>query len=196
MSNVSYPVEILDPASVSYEDALAAAELSAFIWPPQDSANTPADNARSTIEKQQAGQFQAGYSQWYVVRNPADPTQFLAKAQTFPRTIRTANGLLTILALAGVCTRPETRRLGLGSAVVKAAFARVNSGQFSFCYYQTTPPNLAFYERLGACLATNPVTNSLAADPAANPFWDPITMRYPATGAWPTGAIDLQGPGY
>ena len=51
-------------------------------------------------------------------------------------------------------------------------------------------------ERLGARVVTNRFVNSLAADPGARPFWDPVTMVYPRSFDWPEGTIDLQGPGY
>jgi len=53
-----------------------------------------------------------------------------------------------------------------------------------------------FYEKLGAVVVDNRIVNSLADNPAANPFWDEVVMRYPAGGDWPSGAIDLRGPGY
>jgi len=53
-----------------------------------------------------------------------------------------------------------------------------------------------FYEKLGACLVTNRIFNSLGNDPEKNPFWDEIAMRYPAAKHWPAGQIDLRGPGY
>lgn len=53
-----------------------------------------------------------------------------------------------------------------------------------------------FYEKLGACLATNRIVNSLGDDPQASPFWDEIILRYPKDRQWPEGEIDLRGPGY
>jgi hypothetical protein len=43
---------------------------------------------------------------------------------------------------------------------------------------------------------TNPIVDSLAADPSVNPFWDEVVMRYPAVKHWPEGEIDLRGPGF
>jgi len=95
-----------------------------------------------------------------------------------------------------VCTAPEARGRGLGSAVVRAAFGRVDRGELPASLYQTSRRNQKFYEALGAGLVENRMVNSLAADPRANPFWDEIAMGYPASTAWPPGAIDLRGPGY
>ena len=53
-----------------------------------------------------------------------------------------------------------------------------------------------FYEKLGASTIDNPIINSLADDRHASPFWDRVIMRYPSTGTWPEGEIDLRGPGY
>jgi ribosomal protein S18 acetylase RimI-like enzyme len=120
----------------------------------------------------------------------------LAKAQTFRRAIATAAGPMTVLALSAVCTAPEARGRGLGSAVVRAAFGRVGSGELPACLFQTSRRNRKFYEALGAGLVDNRIVNGLAPDPQASPFWDEIVMGYPAGTIWPAGAIDLRGPGY
>jgi hypothetical protein len=88
------------------------------------------------------------------------------------------------------------RGRGLGELVVRAAFALVDEGQFEFALFQTNRRTQPFYEKFGAAPVTNPVINSLAAEPTANPFWDEVVMRYPADGNWPAGTIDLRGPGY
>ena len=187
-------VEILTPAHLTPADALAIAELSLLVWPSKTGL-TPAQRAAEIIASRDAGHHAARRQLWHLVRDPAAPTRLLAKAESFLRTIATPRGPLTILALAGVCTPPDARNRGLGRLVVQSAFARI-SPDTPFSLFQTTPNRIPFYTRLGAAVATNPVINSLAENPAANPFWDPILFRYPATGPWPEGTLDLQGPGY
>ncbi|MGL4514468.1 MAG: GNAT family N-acetyltransferase [Lacipirellulaceae bacterium] len=121
----------------------------------------------------------------------------VAHALTKPRTIQAADGPMTVLALAMVATDPDVRGGGLGKTVVRAAFDLVDKGLHPFCLFQTSFAVEPFYDRLGACRVANRVVNSLAdADPAPNPFWDEVVMRYPAGEGWPEGTIDLLGPGY
>jgi hypothetical protein len=103
---------------------------------------------------------------------------------------------MTILALCRVCTDPAVRGRKLGEAVVKSAFGLVDDGTYPFSLFQTTNIVQPFYEKLGATIVHNRLFNSLAADPAASPFWDPVIMRYAGTGNWPSGDIDTNGPGW
>ena len=120
----------------------------------------------------------------------------VAVAHTFAGTIARREGELTIMGLASVCVTKGERGHGYGRLVVQSAFARVDGGDFEFSLFQTTPAVEPFYLRLGAVEAPNRFFNSLAEDPSANPFWDPVAMRYPASGFWPTSDIDLLGPGF
>ena len=89
------------------------------------------------------------------------------------------------MALASVCSDPEMRGRGLGETVVRAAFDTVDHGPFAHSLFQTSFKVQPFYEKLGCCLVTNRIVNSLAEDPAKNPFWDEIVMRYPAPSPGP-----------
>lgn len=100
------------------------------------------------------------------------------------------------MALAGVCVDPAVRGTGLGRAVVEAAFALVDGGVFPFALFQAPERVRSFYEKLGACPVENRIVNSLAGEPARNPFRDEVVMRCPASAPWPEGKIDLLGPGY
>jgi hypothetical protein len=85
----------------------------------------------------------------------------------------------------------------LGQAVVRATFDLVDHGPYPHSLYQTSVLVRPFYEKLGAGVVTNRIVNSLdAEDPTKSPFWDVVVMRYPAAKHWPTGDIDLRGPGY
>jgi hypothetical protein len=79
---------------------------------------------------------------------------------------------------------------------VRAIFDLVDHGPFEHSLFQTSHQVRPFYEKLGAGLVTNPIVDSLAADPSVNPFWDEVVMRYPAVKHWPEGEIDLRGPGF
>ena len=101
------------------------------------------------------------------------------------------------MALGGVCTHPEKRGLGLGAAVVRAAFSRVDNGSFPVSVFQT--PVVDFYKGLGAAVCENNrwVDRKNEADPTAHP-WVPgeTLMYYPATFDWPSGEIDINGGQY
>jgi GNAT superfamily N-acetyltransferase len=117
-------------------------------------------------------------------------------AHTFPRTIASRQGEMVVMGLANVCVTHRHRGRGLGRIVVDAAFDRIRTGEFSVALFQTTAAVEPFYRRLGAVPVHNRFYNSFADDPAANPFWDPVAMRYPASVYWPNSEIDLRGPGY
>jgi predicted N-acetyltransferase YhbS len=120
----------------------------------------------------------------------------IAHAAALPRTIGTSEGEMTVLALAQVCSDPELRGRKLGQAVVRAAFDLVDHGPYPHSLFQTSHHVRPFYEKLGACLVTNRIVNSLGDEPQKNPFWDEVVMRYPAAKHWPGGEIDLLGAGY
>jgi GNAT superfamily N-acetyltransferase len=147
-----------------------------FLQPPADPPDLPAPRGRI----------------FHVIHQER---QAAAMGISFGRRIMTAAGPMTVLALAGVCTRPERRGQGFGGAIVRSAFDRVDRGDFPLSLYQTTPPVRAFYQKLGARVVDNLVINSLK-DPHKRAFWDEVVMIYPATAPWPAGAIDLLGPGY
>ena len=185
-------IETIDRRSISEADARAIAQLIVSIWPKPD----------RTVDSFTADML----AQWKNYDGPDKqrPRSFLirqdgqvvAHSSVYPRTVRTRQGDITVLALARVCTDPKVRGQKLGDAVVRASLDLVDRGEFDFALFQTTPPVRAFYERLGAAAIDNAFVNSLADDPKANPFWAEVPMRYPASGNWPKGEIDLLGPGW
>jgi predicted N-acetyltransferase YhbS len=189
----SFPnIEIIDRRTINEADARAIAELIVSIWP----------KIGRTVETFTAEIL----AQWQDYRGPEDeyPRSFLireagrvvAHSSAYPRTIGTSSGDRTVLALARVCTDPAVRGRKLGDAVVRATFELVDHGTFPFALFQTTTDVRPFYDRLGAIAIDNTFINSLAENPNADPFWADVKMRYPATGDWPTGEIDLRGPGW
>lgn len=171
---------------------LSACELMCRVWPKPD--RTPEVRlARITAE--------------FAAHPPAAPRpprawvateggRVVGHAAIVSREIELAGRRVVIAGLARVCTEPECRGRGIGERLVRAAFVPVDSGEFAWSLFQTTPDVRPFYERLGARAIDNRVINSLGDDPAACPFWDPVLMRYPGSGQWPDGVIDLRGPGY
>jgi predicted N-acetyltransferase YhbS len=123
----------------------------------------------------------------------------LANATVFERMVETVRGPLEVMALAAVCCAPVRRGEGLGALVVSEAFKEVDAGKYPVSLFQTGVPK--FYEKLGARLVDNAFVNSLH-DPADRhgsadaPWWEPHIMIYPATYDWPTGTVDLLGPGF
>jgi hypothetical protein len=121
----------------------------------------------------------------------------VAHAMLFARTVKTAEGPLTVAALSKVCVDAALRGQHLGERVVRTAFEPVDSGVFPFALFQTTPAVRPFYVGLGAIDVTNRCVNSLATDPQARPWWDDVVLRYPADRpGWPKGEIDLVGPAF
>jgi len=130
----------------------------------------------------------------YAVRDAAG--RWLGNAGTLTRTLGTTRGPMRVLGLLDVATLPETRGRGLGAAVVRAAWGPVDAGRVSACLFETGEAR-AFYEKLGARVIDNPLVNTLAEGGVdRQPFADPWAMIYPAEADWPTGEIDLRGPGF
>ncbi len=124
-----------------------------------------------------------------------DGGELIAHALTFERPVISKNREISVMALARVCVTPVHRGKGIGADIIRSAFQRVDSGEFSVSLFQTTIP--AFYERLGAVTVANQFVNSRNdVAPDTNPWSDEWIMIYPGDFPWPTGLIDLNGPGY
>jgi predicted N-acetyltransferase YhbS len=189
--NDMHQVEILDARTFSDADARAIAELLVKVWPKP--GKTVEFRQQQMLDMGQG--FQGPDSQAPRSSLIRENGRVIAHAALIPRTVGTTSGELTIAGLARVCTDPDYRGQGLGELVVRAIFDAVDDGSFPFAFFQTNTRIQPFYEKFGACLATNPVINSFAQD-MHDPFWDEIKMRYPKDGDWPEGPIDLRGPGY
>ncbi len=120
----------------------------------------------------------------------------LSKGEVFPREIQIAGNSMTIMALAGVCTKPEERTKGYAKEIVKSAFENVDNGLYKASLFQTTNDVKPFYEKLGAMKIKNKIINSLSENPNKYPFWNEAAMVYSPHFKWPEGTIDLLGPGY
>jgi len=185
-----FTVESLEETNFSAEKVAPIAELLCAVWPkPGRTVETRV--AAMTAEMDVADQRLA--PRGFVV---CEGGSAIAFAQMLPRTVGTTLGDITIAGLARVCSHPDHRGRGLGEVVVRAAFELVDRGEFEWSLYQTSTKVRPFYERLGAVVAKNRIVNSCGEDPEANPFWDTVVMRYPSNEGWPSGDIDLRGPGY
>ena len=190
--DLTMQIETLDARTFTDADALAIGELLAIVWP---SADKPVE-----VRMQQMLDMGRGYTgtdaqapRSFVIREAG---KVIAHSAILPRTICTTDGEMTIAGLARVCADPNQRGRGLGALIAKAALDVVDSGAFSCSLFQTTPKVRPFYEKMGACVVENKIINSLGKDPQASPFNDEVVMRYPSSGEWPQGEIDLRGPGY
>lgn len=185
-------IETLDQRTINETEARALATLLVAIWP---RPNRTVETRTADIYHQWKNYTGAEerYPRSFLIR---DGGRIIAHAQADPRTIHTIAGELTVMALSRVCTDPIVRGRGLGEAVVKRAFELVDNGTYPFSLFQTNPTVQPFYEKLGAAATNNRYFNSQADDPQANPFWDTVIMRYPGSGNWPTGDIDINGAGW
>ncbi|QDT69720.1 Acetyltransferase (GNAT) family protein [Planctomycetes bacterium MalM25] len=193
MLTMPLPVRPHRLTEIREDEALAIGRMLAMVWPKPD---------RGAVERaEQIKRYGVEYSGpidlapiSYVVWEGEEAA---AHALTFERTVATPTGEIPVMALAMVAADPACRGKGYGAAVAQAAFERVDAGDFPFALFQTSHAVQPFYERLGCRLVENRIVNSLSeSDPAANPFWDDIVMRYPGGGEWPEGDIDLRGRGY
>ncbi len=134
-------------------------------------------------------------------RNPSKTCHFIHSnenvvgyAESFPRDIGVNQQILTILGLGAVCVHPTFRGKGLGAQLVRAAFSRIDIGEYPVSLFQTGVPG--FYELLNCRTIDNRIINSHGNDPLKNPFWDPHVMIYPSQFVGFQSEIDLLGPGY
>ncbi len=185
-------IETLDARTFTDADARAIGELLAIVWPnPEKPAEVRMQQMLEMGQDYTGSDAQAPRS--YIVREAG---KVIAHSAIIPRTIGTTDGQMTIAGLARVCADPNQRGRGLGVLIAKAALEQIDARVFSYSLFQTSPEVRPFYEKLGACVIENTIVNSLGEDPQASPFRDRVIMRYPSSGEWPEGEIDLRGPGY
>jgi GNAT superfamily N-acetyltransferase len=187
-------LEVIDPRSMTHEFARAAIRLDVEAWP-QTQRDAAVESAHiSHLYKEYRGDHRLE-PRWIALRLDG---RLVAEAATEPRVIRSGYRCIDVMALSTVCVDSRFRGRGFGATVVKAAFHRIDVGDFAFALWQTSLNLRSFYERLGASEVTNRFINSQSeTDPAASPWWDDIPMRYPSASAdWPDGLIDLQGPAF
>jgi predicted N-acetyltransferase YhbS len=185
-------IEIVDRRTLSMADARQIAELLCTVW--QKPGVTVDSRVAEMCGAWQAyGGPEAQFPRSFIIRTV---DTVIAHAEIFPRTIGTSFGELTVAALASVSTDPSVRGKGLGVRVVRKAFQLVEDGDFPFVLFQNYATVQSFYEKLGAQAVDNQFVNSLAADGQSNPFWADMAMVYSSNQVWPSGVVDLRGPGF
>jgi predicted N-acetyltransferase YhbS len=187
-----WEVEELDARTYSPADARAIADLICIVWPKPDKPVDVRQHQLLTIARGYHG-AENQHPRSFVIREAG---QVIAHSGVIPRNVGTSRGDMTIAGLARVCSNPAYRGKGLGEIVVRKVFDLVDKGIFAFSLFQTSHQVSPFYEKLGAVPTTNLIVNSHGSDPAANPFWDEVVLRYPKNRDWPKGKIDLRGPAY
>lgn len=184
-------LETFDARRLSETDARQIAELLVRVWPGSKTLEVRKRQMRELGESYSGPDEQAPRS--FLVRKGG---KVIAHSAILPRRIGSAEGEMVIAGLTRVCTDRDQRGRGLGELVVRAVFDLVDEGVFAYSLFQTTMEVRPFYEKLRCCSVDNPIVNSLTPHEHKSPFWDKEIMRYPATGTWPQGEIDLRGPGY
>lgn len=138
----------------------------------------------------------------FLNRNPGktchliiEQTELQGYAESFPRKIHVEGTPLTIMGLATVCVQEHHRGKGLGLALVERALARIDSDEFPVAMFQTGVPE--FYLKMGCEIVHNRFIDSQNPhEPDKNPFWDDCVMTYTKDYNWPTGEVDILGPGF
>jgi GNAT superfamily N-acetyltransferase len=186
------PVETWDARFFTPAQAKEIGELVHKVWP------KPTMTAESRAAQQLAigQQYQGPAEQAPRAVVVVEEGRVVAHAAVLPRWIGTTYGKIAVGGLSRVCTDPAFRGRGFGELVVRAALDLVDSGVFQFALFQLSERVRPFYQRFGCVRVDNRIVNSLGENPEANPFWDDLVMRYPVGGDWPSGTIDLLGPGW
>ena len=180
---------------LSREQVRAVVSLLKSIWPGEDKTLDEMIDAffKATQRRQKEHRSDQGAGPLRFVI--WQDNQAIAHANTFERTIVTAMGSMSVMALSGVCVALAHRGKGLGAAISRKAFERVDQGDFPVSLFQTPAPG--FYEKMGARNVNNPFVNSRnTQDPDASPWHDVQVMIYPKQYRWPDGVVDLNGSGY
>ncbi len=176
------------------KEIVAVLSLLSSIWPSKDKTLPQLVEAFPEVQRHYRVSYPGSTrtSQRHVVW---DGGKLIAHALTFERPVISKDREIPVMALSRVCVTPVHRGKGVGAEIVRSAFQRVDSGEFSVSLFQTTIP--AFYERLGAATVVNQFVNPRNdVAPDTNPWSDEWIMIYPGDYPWPTGLIDLNGPGY
>lgn len=171
--------------NLNMDQAKRAAILIKMVWP--DSSKSVEEFRRSFMEDPREGLRRTFHIIW---KND----QAIAFAQTFSRNIKCEESEMEVMALAGVCVNPNYRGRGLGTKILGNAFGEIHEGRYSVSLFQTDIPD--FYRRWGAITIENEFWDSTGVDPCRSPWWNDYVMIYPGSFKWPTGKIDLNGPGY
>ena len=189
---MTYSVQVFQEPDLTPKQVRSMIELLCLVWPNQQ--RTPAEATAQFLEWQKTP-LPSLHKLHYLIFDEHE--QAIAHSRGQLRAMFTPKGALEVMALGGVCSHPNKRRYGLGTAVVRAAFSRVDDGTFPVSVFQT--PMVDFYRGLGAAVCENNtwVDRQNKDNPNAHP-WEPgeTLMYYPAAYDWPSGEIDINGGQY
>jgi GNAT superfamily N-acetyltransferase len=192
-------VEVLDARTIDEADLLMICAIWRYVFPPNPLKTLHTDMAQQHALAAESVANDEHVGHYHVTR---DAGRIIAVAKTFVRTIAVADTPRPVLALMGVACLPDFRGRGYGAAVVRSAFARLQSptAPASVILFQTEIAR-QFYEKLGCRIVPNRFINSVLTpthtDRDANPWWNQWVMIHPTDADWPDDApIDLRGPGW
>jgi len=180
-------IHIKDRLELSLSEIRKILELLTSIWPPQvgfvDTEKMIQDYSRKNL------------SSFNKVLLYFKGEELIGHTEIFNREIIVDSERKEILALAGVCVKPEYRGKDIGYSLVENAFRYVDNGQFSCSIFQTNVP--VFYERFDCKQIQNKFINGKSTIGInINPWRDPYVMVYPETCIVGDNDIDLNGEGY
>ncbi|MEM6552359.1 MAG: GNAT family N-acetyltransferase [Planctomycetota bacterium] len=200
-----WTVESWRAGEIDREGLLGLAELHLAAFPPK---GRTVDEYADKLEKswgRSAGDA-LSHATLFLVREQ-ETGRVIGKAGTYERIIGVDDALagggesasgepmeMAVLALADVASAPDLRGQGIGEALVRASFARVDSGEFGLSLFQTSQHVKPFYEQLGCRAVKNQFVDS--TDPATPPFRDEVVMVYEGASVLPRGVVDTRGPGW
>ena len=152
-----------------------------LIWP----------NDTNTLERAKRMSSEAKFLHSHHVHLLIEKGSLLTLARSFRQRILLGGNEMDILAIAGVCTHPSQRGLGLGKLVVQEAWKQLKSTD-DLSLFQTEMPG--FYVKLGARLINNTIISSKKG---TRPFWNSYVMIYPNSLVWEDSMqVDLLGDGW
>lgn len=187
---MTLPVQIFNDHDIPETYVRGFLQLEHLVWPSEKTVEQHVANFYKGLGTRPSTERHLRYM---IIENE----QVIAHAETFVRVMFTEEGAIGVMALGGVCTDLNQRGRGLGAAIVRAAFTRVDDGTFPVSVFQT--PVDEFYAKLGSavCQDNRWVDKANQQQPEAHP-WEPgeKLMYYPASYNWPSGVIDINGGMY
>ena len=117
-----------------------------------------------------------------------------AHGEIFYRKMSSNGNGFTVACLASVCVAADMRGRGLGLEIVGTLFRWSQNHLPAPILFQTGVAE--FYEKLGCKKVNNVFINSTSPVPDRSPWWDKHIMVYDPRALWPTGVVDLNGPGF
>lgn len=180
-------INLKDRKELTIHEVKNLLELLTSVWPPQ--------NGTPNIENMIKGYKSGNQNSFHKVLLDYNNKELVGHTEIFNREIIIDSERIQILALAGVCVKPNFRGKNIGLELVKKSFEFVDNGNFNFSIFQTNVPD--FYKRLNCKQINNIFINSKNTNNVKmNPWRDPFVMIYPDTYEIGNKVIDLNGDCY